>query len=116
MPWVNEEMCVGCGVCVDECPVAAISIVEDAARIDEQECIRCGRCHDVCPEEAVRHDGERVPQEVEANLAWTRRLLGHCNSAEEKRALIERMERYFAKESKVAERTIERLTSMGEAL
>ncbi len=23
MPWVNEEMCVGCGVCVEECPEGA---------------------------------------------------------------------------------------------
>jgi len=29
MPWVNEEMCVGCGVCVDDCPVGAITLKED---------------------------------------------------------------------------------------
>ena len=116
MPWVNEEMCVSCGVCVEECPVGAMSIVDETACIDDEECIRCGRCHDVCPEKAVRHDSERIPQEIEANLDWTRRLLGHFETAEEKRELIERMKRHFAKEKKVAEQTIERLESMGKEL
>lgn len=114
MPWVNEEMCVVCSVCVDECPVGAITMGEQSARIDEQECIRCGRCHDVCPEEAVRHDGERIPQEVEANLDWTRRLLGHFETAEDKRGLVGRMERFFGKEKKVAEQTMQRLATMRE--
>ncbi|MCK4298412.1 MAG: 4Fe-4S binding protein, partial [Planctomycetes bacterium] len=68
---VDQEACVGCESCVPVCPVEAISMVDETARIDEQECIRCGRCHDVCPEEAVRHDSERIPQEIEANLDWT---------------------------------------------
>ncbi len=116
MPWISEEMCTACGVCVEECPVGAMSIVDETARIDEAECIRCGRCHDVCPEEAVRHDSERIPQEIETNLDWTRRLLDHFETAKEKRELIERMKRYFAKEKKVAEQTIQRLESMGKEL
>jgi len=116
MPWVNEEMCVGCGVCVEECPMSAISMIDETACISDEKCIRCGRCHDVCPEEAVRHDSERIPEEIEANLAWTRRLLHHFDTAEEKRGLIERMQRYFVKEKKVAEQTIERLQSMAQGL
>ena len=113
MPWVNQEMCTGCGTCVEECPVGAIALDEhDLARIDEQECIRCGTCHDVCPEEAVRHDSERIPQEVEANLQWVRKLMGHFETDEEKQGLVERMVRFFHKERKVAELTLERLRSL----
>ena len=116
MPWVNEEMCIGCGVCVEECPVEAMSMVDETARIDEEACIRCGQCHDLCPEDAVRHDSERIPQGIQTNLDWTTRLLEHFETAEEKRKLIERMKRYFAKEKKVAEKTIERLESIRKEL
>ena len=116
MPWINAELCVSCGVCIDECPVGAITLVEDTAEINDEECIRCGRCHDACPNEAVRHDGEKIPEEIEANLAWTRRLLSHFTTPEEKGALVERMKRYFAKQKKVAEQTIQRLDSLGEKL
>jgi len=116
MPWVEKTMCIGCGVCVDECPVDAVSMSDQTASIDDLLCIRCGRCHDVCPQEAVRHDSERIPQEIEANIDWTTRLLDHFHTAEEKRGLIERMVRYFAKERKVAEQTIERLETLGEEL
>jgi ferredoxin len=76
MPWVNEDMCVGCGVCIDDCPVGAITLEKNQkAVINEDECIRCGRCHDVCPREAVRHDSERIPREVEANIEKTQSLL-----------------------------------------
>jgi len=112
MPWVNKEMCTGCSICVDECPVNAMAMDDGKADIDEENCIRCGRCHDVCPEKAVRHDSERIPQEIEANLQWSRRLLLHFDTAEKKRGLIERMQRHFTKERKVAEQTIARLEEL----
>ena len=31
MPWVDEEKCVACGVCVEECPVEAIAMEDVAA-------------------------------------------------------------------------------------
>jgi len=116
MPWVNEDMCTGCGVCVEECPVDAMSVVGDTARINDEECIRCGRCHDVCPEEAVRHDSEKIPEEVEANLEWTKGLLRHFHTSKEKRELVGRMKRYFTKQRKVAQQTIERLELLNDEL
>jgi ferredoxin len=117
MPWVSEDMCVGCGVCVDDCPVGAIILKEDQkAIINEDECIRCGKCHDVCPEEAVRHDSERIPQEVEANIEKTKGLLKHFETHQEQQAFLERMIRYFNKEQKVTILTIDKLTAMKTGL
>ena len=112
MPWINKELCTGCQTCVDECSVGAISTEEDIAFIKEDECIRCGVCHDVCPDDAVRHDGERIPEEVQSNLAWAKKLLTHeyySNDKTKQKQLIERLQRFFTKNKKVAEKTIEHL-------
>jgi len=112
MPWIDKELCTGCQTCVDECSVGVILMEEDIAFINEDECIRCGVCHDVCPEDAVRHDGERIPEEVQSNLAWARKLLTHEYYSSDKtkqKQLVERLQRFFTKNKKVAEKTIEQL-------
>ena len=110
MPWVKEEDCVGCGVCVDKCPTGAICLVDEVARVDMSKCIRCGVCHEVCPEDAVRHDGEKVADEVQANLEKTREYMGACarylGREEEKHKCLQRMIKYFSKEKLVAEKTL----------
>jgi len=106
-------MCTGCGTCIDECPVGAISLVgNDGAVIDEQECIRCGTCHDVCPEEAVRHDSERIPQLVEANVQWAVKLMGHFKTDREKAEVLERIVKYFNMQMKVVKKTLERIQAL----
>ena len=52
---VNEDECVGCGVCVDACPSEAITM-NDIAHIDEDECVECGACVDECPNEVITMD------------------------------------------------------------
>lgn len=51
---VDQELCTGCGVCVDMCPTGAIIIRDDAAYVDEEMCTGCGICEDECPVEAIR--------------------------------------------------------------
>jgi ferredoxin len=63
MPWVDEDMCVGCGVCVNECPVNAISMENGKAKINMSKCIRCKKCHDICPQKAIKHDSEKEVKE-----------------------------------------------------
>jgi len=50
---VNQEKCVGCGVCVDACPVGAISMSNGKAVINKQ-CVDCGRCLQACPQDAIQ--------------------------------------------------------------
>jgi electron transfer flavoprotein alpha subunit len=44
---------VGCGVCVDECPVSAITLVSDKAKVDEDKCTDCGTCESSCPNDVI---------------------------------------------------------------
>ncbi|MCL2675853.1 MAG: 4Fe-4S binding protein [Firmicutes bacterium] len=48
---VTEE-CIGCGACVDSCPVTAI-VLNDKAEIDPDTCIDCGACESECPVSAI---------------------------------------------------------------
>ena len=32
---INKEICIGCGTCVENCPVCAISMVDGKAEINE---------------------------------------------------------------------------------
>jgi len=118
MPWISQELCTGCQQCIDECSAGVITMVEELAVIDEDACIRCGVCHDVCPEDAVRHDSERIPEEVESNLKWAKTMLAHeyyAGDRVKQRQLVDRLQRFFTKNKKVMEKTIERLGELKKA-
>jgi len=112
VPWVKTEDCIACGICVEECPVGAISLPGEFAEIDMAKCIRCGVCHDVCPQEAVRHDSEKIPEEVQANMDWTLELLKHYKTEEERAGFIDRIKKHFNKEQVVMEQTLQRLETL----
>jgi len=49
---VDEAECSACDICVDRCPVGAIS-VEDSASVDRNKCLGCGLCASDCPTDAI---------------------------------------------------------------
>ena len=53
MAFEISEECLACGVCMDECPVEAISEGDDIFIINPAECTDCGSCSEVCPNDAI---------------------------------------------------------------
>ncbi len=65
----DPDICVGCGECIDICPVAAISLEGDIAVVDEDWCIGCGVCATKCDFDAFdilyRKDTGNIPADFE---------------------------------------------------
>jgi NAD-dependent dihydropyrimidine dehydrogenase PreA subunit len=55
MAYVISKECTACGLCINECPVDAIS-EGDIYFIDPDTCIDCAACADVCPVEAISEE------------------------------------------------------------
>lgn len=53
---VNENLCVECGICVDSCPIGAITLSDGHSVIDKEKCCDCGTCEAVCPNGAITYD------------------------------------------------------------
>ena len=65
----DPDQCVGCGECIDICPVDALSLEDGMAKVDEDWCIGCGVCATKCESDALhiiyREDQKQVPADFE---------------------------------------------------
>jgi ferredoxin len=116
MPWIDDTRCDGCGICVEECPVGVIKVQEEKAKIYMDGCIRCALCHDICPQEAVRHDSDKVPERIQANVEMTKKNMEACarylGDVEEKQKCLQRMIKHFIREGNIAEKTVAELQKL----
>lgn len=69
-PFVNSSLCIGCGTCLEWCPVQAISFDEEGrAVISSERCIGCGECRVTCPEGAIDISWETTPALLQEKMA-----------------------------------------------
>jgi Fe-S-cluster-containing hydrogenase component 2 len=59
--YVNQELCTGCGGCVESCPVEAIRLVNQRAVITKALCTKCEACLEACPNGAITAIPEPIP-------------------------------------------------------
>ena len=58
----KEAKCKNCYKCLKNCPVKAIKIEDNQAKVIEDRCILCGNCTLICPQNAknVREAGANI--------------------------------------------------------
>lgn len=68
---VNDELCVGCKMCLPYCPVEAIAIEDSVAKIDFDICTECGAClrSGICNFNAFEQDEIDWPRTVRPQLS-----------------------------------------------
>ena len=78
---LDRDVCIGCGICSDNCPKAAIeyspaefkgirAVSRPSIDFDPEKCVLCGECVSICPMDALRmriEREERVPV-IEMNV------------------------------------------------
>lgn len=57
----KEANCKNCYKCLHECPVKAITVIGDQARIKDELCVLCGHCSNVC-----RYSAKEVVDDTKA--------------------------------------------------
>ena len=68
----------------------------------------------------MRHDSERIPENIKANVEETKKFMElcakHLGDIKEKGKCLQRMIKYFNKEKIVAEKTMEELENLKNTL
>lgn len=55
-PAADPDLCTACGLCVEHCPVEAITMEADLPVADAETCITCFCCQEICPDKAMTLD------------------------------------------------------------
>jgi len=69
---VSEDLCTGCGVCVNRCVFGAMKLENGVAYSDPEKCFGCGLCATKCPVQAISlipvRGKEHIPEKKAPNL------------------------------------------------
>lgn len=69
---VDNDLCTGCGTCLEQCQFEAISVNEQA-EVNAVKCVGCGICAHGCPEDAISlllREADAQPAIPESQQTW----------------------------------------------
>lgn len=64
---IDEDACVGCGSCVEDCPNDVYELDEEKKKskvVKEEDCMECLSCHEICPSQAMEHKDIHVAKRL----------------------------------------------------
>jgi len=92
---VRKDLCIGCGLCAENCPQLAIQLFGRQAEIDQTKCNRCRLCMEICPQGAIAEAVAVPVEELQTTVIFlkqkTDELIGrierlkYCSSSRAKK-------------------------------
>ncbi len=53
---IDPSACIGCGLCVRDCPQKNLTVENGCCAVKREVCLGCGHCVAICPQRAVSQD------------------------------------------------------------
>ena len=97
---VDKEKCIACGMCVKDCIVRDIEIVDNKAEIKNEKCFKCGHCIAICPKDAVSSDVYDIKEEGDLNIKDSLEEIKIANESKKSNQLNELKEKIIINNSK----------------
>ena len=69
---INQDKCIQCGACVEDCHKGALTIEGETVIHDAEKCMWCGHCLAVCPRDCIIIDGDGYNCEEVEDLGFAK--------------------------------------------
>ena len=77
---VDNDKCVGCGECVDVCPVEVYEIKDGKSEpVNAEECLGCESCVEVCETSAITVEEAELTVQCPRGIPLLTRLRNICS-------------------------------------
>lgn len=80
------KKCIGCGICIEHCPVSALRLQNGTVQWDETLCCECDTCIHICPHlsspRTKNYTAQQIMEEIRGDIPFIRGITtsgGECS-------------------------------------